>query len=59
MGPEKKRMINMSRGVGFLALGLLMLASSVPSRSEESQFGYVYTTDLLPKGAMELEQWAT
>lgn len=27
--------------------------------AEESQFGYVYTTDLLPKGQIELEQWAT
>lgn len=27
--------------------------------AEESQFGYVYTTDLLPQGAKEVEQWAT
>lgn len=29
------------------------------AHAEESQFGYVYTTDLLPKGAKEVEQWAT
>lgn len=28
-------------------------------KAEESQFGYVYTTDLLPQGAKEIEQWAT
>lgn len=27
--------------------------------AEESQFAYVYTTDLLPKGAKEVEQWMT
>ncbi len=29
------------------------------AHAEESMFGYVYTTDLLPKGASEWEQWAT
>ena len=40
-------------------LGALTLAFFSSSHAEESQFGYVYTTDLLPKGASELEQWAT
>ncbi|WP_230677086.1 glutathione S-transferase C-terminal domain-containing protein [Ralstonia solanacearum] len=29
------------------------------AHAEESQFAYVYTTDLLPKGAKEIEQWMT
>jgi hypothetical protein len=36
-----------------------MAFMAVSARSEESQFAYVYTTDLLPKGAMELEQTLT
>lgn len=36
-------------GLGFSAI----------TTAEESQFGYVYTTDLLPQGAKEVEQWAT
>lgn len=32
---------------------------SLTAYAEESQFGYVYTTDLLPKGAKEVEQWMT
>ncbi|GLQ87648.1 DUF6662 family protein [Dyella flagellata] len=32
---------------------------TAPVNAEESQFGFVYTTDLLPKGAMEVEQWST
>jgi hypothetical protein len=52
-------MTHIRRGTLLAALGALMLASFSPSQAEESQFGYVYTTDLLPKGAKELEQWAT
>lgn len=40
----------------FLVLGV---AAAPPARAEESQFGYVYTTDLLPQGAKEVEQWLT
>jgi hypothetical protein len=29
------------------------------ARADEPLFGYIYTTDLLPKGQMEAEQWAT
>ncbi len=32
---------------------------SFAASAEESQFGYVYTTDLLPQGAKEVEQWMT
>jgi hypothetical protein len=34
----------------------LLTTSAVAS---ESQFSYVYTTDLLPKGSKEIEQWLT
>ena len=40
------------------ALGAL-LASLHPALADESPFASLYTTELLPKGAMEVEQWAT
>ena len=47
------------RGV-MLALSVAACGAPGPDAlAEESQFGYVYTTDLLPKGASELEQWIT
>ncbi|MBB6188053.1 DUF6662 family protein [Rhodanobacter sp. MP7CTX1] len=49
-----------SRGlIAVLALGVSNLSYQPPAKAEESQFGYVYTTDLLPQGAKEVEQWAT
>jgi hypothetical protein len=43
-----------------LSVAISLGALSTPSlHAEESQFGYVYTTDLLPQGAKEVEQWAT
>jgi hypothetical protein len=38
------------------ALSAMMVSAA---RAEEAMFGYVYTTDLLPKGAKEAEQWVT
>lgn len=35
------------------------IAMTPTARAEESQFGYVYTTDTLPKGKWEVEQWIT
>src|ERR1700681_4695904 len=52
-------MTDIRRAALLVALGALTLALLRPVQAEESQFGYVYTTDLLPKGAKELEQWAT
>jgi len=52
-------MTHIRRAALLAALGALALASLGPVQAEESQFGYAYTTDLLPKGAKELEQWAT
>lgn len=43
----------------LFAVGLFGSVCATRARAEESMFGYVYTTDLLPKGAKEVEQWAT
>jgi len=42
-------------------LGLLTLAIvfQPQARADEPLFGFSYTTDLLPKGKFELEQWST
>lgn len=45
--------------VRLLAAGALCAALSGNAFAEESQFAFVYTTDLLPKGAKEIEQWVT
>jgi len=42
-----------------LALTILGCGFNGSALAEESQFSYVYTTDLLPKGAKEVEQWMT
>ena len=39
------------------AIGVLLAIG--PARADEPLFGFVYTTDLLPKGKMEVEQWMT
>lgn len=45
---------------GALAFCLTLLLSHAPvSTAGEAVFGYVYTTDLMPKGKSELEQWIT
>lgn len=49
----------MRRLTPFIAIATFFAAASTSVHAEESQFGYVYTTDLLPKGAREVEQWAT
>lgn len=41
----------------LLFTGFLFFASA--AFASESQFGFIYTTDLLPKGAKEIEQWLT
>jgi hypothetical protein len=42
-----------------LALLVFTAAWAAPARADEPLFGFVYTTDLLPKGGMEVEQWLT
>lgn len=48
-----------ARYIMLAAIAGAALGAATPASAEESQFGYVYTTDLLPKGASEIEQWAT
>jgi len=45
----------------FLALGFLLfpLFNGPHARADEPLFGYVYTTDLQPRGKWEFEQWIT
>ncbi len=40
------------------SLAVMSLAATA-ARADEPLFGYIYTTDLLPKGQKEVEQWAT
>ena len=42
-----------------LLFATLFFVVSFAARAEESMFGFVYTTDLLPKGGWEIEQWMT
>ena len=46
--------------LALIAWGAALLALFPASaRADEPLFGYVYTTDLLPKGKWEVEQWFT
>jgi hypothetical protein len=47
-----------SLGLAICVLSLFALAPSL-ARADEPLFGFSYTTDLLPKGKFELEQWST
>ena len=50
----------MSRsGVLLGGAALAVAMSAGPACADEPLFGYVYTTDLLPKGKWEVEQWVT
>jgi uncharacterized protein DUF6662 len=43
-----------------LALALVIsAAAALPAQADEPVFGFIYTTDLLPKGQKEIEQWLT
>jgi hypothetical protein len=42
-----------------VAVAAILSLASVAASAEESMFAYVYTTDLLPQGAKEVEQWMT
>jgi len=42
-----------------LSTALAALVATVPARADEPLFGYTYTTDLLPQGKWEIEQWGT
>jgi hypothetical protein len=43
----------------LLALIALVVVLQPKTRADEPLFGFSYTTDLLPKGKFELEQWST
>ena len=52
----------MRRHVGWavgVAAAATLLGVAGGARADEPLFGYVYTTDLLPKGKAEVEQWVT
>lgn len=38
---------------------IVFAVASTPARADEPVFGFIYTTDLLPKGKTEVEQWLT
>jgi hypothetical protein len=40
-------------------LAAFLATTSSAAVAEESMFGFVYTTDLLPQGGKEIEQWVT
>lgn len=49
------------RGINWIK-ALLVAAAALgasAAQADEPLFGYVYTTDVLPKGKAEIEQWAT
>lgn len=48
------------RAAGWATIiGLGLLGAAGPACADEPLFGYVYTTDVLPKGKVEVEQWGT
>jgi hypothetical protein len=49
-------------GVGWRSIAAFAVAASLSAGAawaDEPLFGYIYTTDVLPKGKAEIEQWAT
>jgi hypothetical protein len=47
----------MMRRLLFLSAAILAQAWAPPALADEPLFGFVYTTDLLPKDQFEVEQW--
>ena len=48
-----------SRAIGVWVLAATLVLVNSAASAGESAFAYVYTTDLLPQGAKEIEQWVT
>jgi hypothetical protein len=44
---------------GVAALGTAVMCATVPVQADESPFASIYTTETLPEGETEVEQWAT
>jgi hypothetical protein len=51
--------IAVSRRFRSVTLALLLSTVASAACAEESMFAFVYTTDLLPQGKSEVEQWVT
>ena len=51
----------MFKGKLILFSGLVAssLVVSIPAHGDENMFGYVYGSETLPKGGLELYQWVT
>jgi hypothetical protein len=47
------------KGLRILVLPALALAGSSTAWADEPVFGFIYTTDLLPQGQKEIEEWLT
>lgn len=58
-GKEMSRTTKGAAWIGIGAAAWLALAAGSPARADEALFGYLYTTDSLPQGHWEFEQWAT
>ncbi len=43
----------------FFRVMIVLAVASVPAQADEPVFGFINTTDLLPKGKTEVEQWMT
>jgi hypothetical protein len=52
-------MVRGAKAWGATAVASLVLALGGAAKADEPLFGYVYTTDVLPKGKMDVEQWMT
>jgi hypothetical protein len=50
--------MRLNGGIAFAAIAGAAFAA-VPAQADEPLFGYIYTTDTLPKDKTEIEQWAT
>lgn len=46
-------------GMVFVAAGLLLPLPGGTARADETPFAALYTTDILPQGGKEMEQWLT
>jgi hypothetical protein len=55
---SRRRTSQFRRALGAATV-LAAVAPAVPAHADESPFAYTYLTEVLPQGAIELEQWAT
>ena len=52
--------LRIQRGTNIAgALSVIAMLIAAPAHADEPVFGFIYTTDLLPKGKSEVEQWMT